>query len=207
MPEQTNEELLAKVGLLEKQLKAAEDKRNEDLINEEKKEAKKAALISAMEHMSYDDKKALRSRVAMSDDEDMKKAMSEIPEEDKDKSKEGKKGQNEDEEKEKLEAKVKTLSASLKEYESDRSVELINDLVTLKASLIPDLDEDLYKTKLKAKTFAELKAMHKDRSDELEALKAAEKEPARKHFGFTAATKPDQTMSKMSELLNSGGMA
>jgi len=224
MTEQTIEGLTAKVQEIEEQLKSNMDKEKEAQYEEEKNQARKAALLQAMEHMTYEEKKAMRSRKKASDDEKMKEAIDDIPEEkkaneDEHKGNEDKYTGNEDEhkgnedeykandEKEKLEAKVKQLTATVQSYENERSVQLIDELAALKAHLVPNTDEDIYKAKLAAKSFVELQSMYNERKDELAAMNAANKEPEKKHFGFTASSTDTNKLTSISSILHDGGIA
>lgn len=161
--ETTIDLLSQRVDSMSHQLKASEEKEHEAQYDEEKKEARKAALLQAMQDMTPEEKKAMRSRIKASDDEDMKKAMDEIHEEKKEAKKgsdddddehtASKKGNNHDKVVEKLEARVKELSATVEGYQAERFESMINELATLKASIIPNLNIDIYKTKLQGKSF------------------------------------------------------
>ena len=208
------ESLTARVELLTKQLNAQEE---EIKKNDERMEARKAALVTAMQDMDDEAKKALRSRIRAGDDEELKKAMDDIHEEDKkheaNDDDDNDNGESKEEERyerahtAKLEKKVRELSASLKSYENDQATIMIGELATLKAALLDNFDTEIYKHKLAAKPFSALKAMYDSRKDEIEALKASEKEPTKKHFGFgLTANQQQNQMVDFDDVLNKGGV-
>ena len=143
--------------------------------------------------MDEKQKAATLKSIKAQDDEDMKKIANDyedkhmtskksrkaMEDEDKDGNDDKK-----DDEKDKLEAKVRNLTSRISDYEATEKTKLMTELTALKSSLIVNLDEDIYKTKLSAKTFSELKTMVDDRKDEFLALQAADKQPEQKHFGF-----------------------
>ena len=210
--------LTAKVDDLTKQLKASEDDKTKEAQEEEKKEARKATFKATMKSMDEKQQEAAIASIKAQDDEEMKKMANEYEKENMS-SKKSRKAMEEEEhkgnddkkiaeeEKEKLEAKVRDLTARVSDYENERKGELIKDLVTLKARLIPELDEDIYVTKLSAKTYQDLQSMFSERKDEFIALKAAQKEPERKHFGFKANTLTPNKLTSVNNILNEGGIA
>ena len=211
--------LIAKVENLEEKLKSSEDNKNKEVQEKEKTDAKKATFKAALENMDEKQKAATLKSIKAQDDEDMKKIANDyedkhmnskkskkaMEDDDKDVNDDDKKGN--DKEKDKLEAKVRNLTSRISDYETTEKTKIMTELVALKSSLIANLDEDIYKTKLSARTFAELKAMVDDRKDEFLALKAAEKQPEQKHFGFSAKTQNTQKLTSASSILSEGGIA
>ena len=216
--EKEMQSLTAKVDDLTKQLKASEDEKTKKAMEEEKKEAKKSVFKATMDSMDEKQQEAAIAAIKAQDDDDMKKMANDYEEEHMS-SKKSRKAMEEEEhkgnddkkiaeeEKEKLEAKVRDLTARVSDYESERKGELIKDLVTLKAKLIPELDVDIYVTKLSAKTYHDLQEMFSERKDEFNALKAAQKEPERKHFGFKANTQTQNKLTSLKSIMNDGGIA
>ena len=216
MAEPTLDDMNERIEALNAKLAAQEEENKKD----EKMEARLSAIKSAMNHMTDDEKMAMKKGVEEGTDEDMKsamkKAMEDMPDKEKkegkgneekdgDKNEEGMSG-NEDEEKETLKSKLKAVTATVKLYEKEHSGILIAKLVELKASLIPDLDKDVYTAALKGKTFSMLQAEYDSRKDELEAMTAAKKEPEKKHFGFglTGRASRQSGMTKVSDIMDGG---
>ena len=208
--------LIAKVENLEEKLKSAEENKTKEVQEEEKTEAKKATFKAALENMDEKQKAATLKSIKAQDDEDMKKIANDyedkhmtskksrkaMEDEDKDGNDDKK-----DDEKDKLEAKVRNLTSRISDYEATEKTKLMTELTALKSSLIVNLDEDIYKTKLSAKTFSELKTMVDDRKDEFLALQAVDKQPEKKHFGFSAKTQNTQKLTSASSILTDGGIA
>ena len=208
--------LIAKVENLEEKLKSSEENKTKEVQEKEKTDAKKATFKAALENMDEKQKAATLKSIKAQDDEDMKKIANDyedkhmnskksrkaLEDDDKDGNDDKK-----DDEKDKLEAKVRNLTSRISDYETTEKTKIMTELVALKSSLIANLDEDIYKTKLSARTFAELKAMVDDRKDEFLALKAAEKQPEQKHFGFSAKTQNTQKLTSASSILSEGGIA
>ena len=216
------DKLTSKVVELEAKLKAADDKEIKEAMEDEKKEAKKATFKATLDNMDEKQKAAAIKAIKAQDDEEMKKIANDYEKENMT-SKKSKKAMEEekdkkdfsgnddddttDKEKEKLESKLQAMTARIVSFENERKGELITELIALKARLIPTLDEDIYGTKLSAKSFEDLQAMHNERKDEFIALKAAEKEPEKKHFGFKASTQNTTKLVGIEEIMNDGGIA
>lgn len=187
----TPDELKQKIAELEEKVEANEHNHEE---------VKKASLEAVLEAMTDDEKEELKAALNDEEVEEPKKAKS-------------KKGGDDEEveekianlEKEKMEAKIRQMSATIKSYESERSGELINELVALKSSLVPTADEDTYRLRLMAKSFAELNQMHSERKEEIAAMNASEKEEGI-HFGFGLKASTQSKMTSMSDILNNGGI-
>lgn len=189
----TPEELKQKIAELEEKVDANED--NQENIKEQYKKDALEAILAAMDE---EDKEHVKAAMEEGDEHPIKKARS-------------RRGKNHDEEllsnleKEKMEAKIQQMSATIAAYEEERSTELINDLVALKSSLVPTTDEEIYRLQLSAKSFDELNEMHTERKDEIKAMTASAKDE-RIHFGFGLKASQNGGMTRMSDILNNGGI-
>ena len=219
--ETTVTSLTAKVDGLAKQLKANDE---EDKMASAKRASKKAGLVAALAGIDAAQKATILATVKAGGDDEMKAIVAEYEEENKDemakaKSKTAKETTEDpvtaDAEKEALKAKNKALLASLTLYETERKTGIIDELIALKASLIPDLDKDIYKISLQAKKFEELHTAYQERKDEIEAMKAAvqsQKEGAKNkvHFGFpgqqSSLSASETKMSSLNDMMKDGGV-
>lgn len=199
------ESLSAKVEQLEASVKAQEDDKKEDA----KRAIRKASIKKALEDMDDEHKAKFIAALKSSEDKDEQKVGQELEDEHK-KDSRTKKGQEDDkkedakshksseEEKKELESKIAKLSATVANYETEKSSSIINNLVALKASHVPNFDEQSYRTSLKAKSFAELSALHQDRADEIATLQASTPDkPNLPHFPFTASTQAGDSLENI----------
>jgi len=202
------DELEAKVAAMEREV----DNIGVEAEDREIK-SKKAMLLTAMEHMSDNSKEDLKRTVRNGDDPLARKAMDEIDEEEDDNRAKRRKHskvidedepempspKGKDQDKKRMEAKIHAMSARLREYEDERKQGLIDDLVSLKSSLVQGLDEDTYREKLGGMSFDYLKDIHDERKDEMAALKAAKRSPTVRSFGFNVESLG--TMTNMKDIL------
>ena len=191
---------------LQKQIKATEEKVEAKLQTQVKASASKmkAALHAIFSAMTPNQASTIKAKLSATEDEDLKKAMEDIPD---------KKDATGDEEDKKetasLKATIDQLTATVKVYEDQRNSNMINDIVQVKASLVPGLDETAYRTQLGTLGIDTITQIHNDRKDEIEAVKASvAKDPEAKTFPrmVTGATQVSK-MTSVKDILAKGGIA
>ena len=184
---------------LQKQIKATEDK----VENQVKASASKmkAAIEAVFNAMTAGEAAKIKAKLSATEDEDLKKAMADIPD---------KKDEDDKKETASLKATIDQLTATVKVYEDLRMQDMINDIVQVKASLVPGFDESACRTQLGGFGVEAVTQIYNDRKDEIAAVKASVDNPADQTKSFPRMVTGSVHLSAMTDvddILKKGGIA